>query len=132
VVHVVPFGILFEEAEASGACVDVVVDHVVQLGEVNGVIVSNYLTLALGLQTHLHDVSRLVIEEPMGISQPRNGSEEHNWLLGLVVLRHRSQFLADFLGLRQLTLSVRWVSVHIVSINRTRHFGAFKSKYRLY
>lgn len=69
-VDVVSFGILLQEAKASSTCVDVVVNDVIQLGEVDGVIVSNYLTLTLGLQTHFHDVSRLVVEEAMGISEP--------------------------------------------------------------
>ena len=95
----------------------------IQLRKVNGVIVSNNLTLRLSLQTHFDDISRLVVEEAMGISKPRHGSEEDDWLLRWVVHLVGDDLLADLLILRWLTLGVRGVSVHIVSINCTRHFG---------
>jgi len=56
----------------------------------------------------------------MGVPQPGNSSEEHHWLL-LGVVRN-SHSLAGIVVLSWLALRVGWVSVHIVSINSTRHF----------
>jgi hypothetical protein len=99
------------------------VDYVIQLRKVNGIIVSNNLTLGLSLQTHLDDISGFIVEKAMGISKPRYRSEKHDGLLGCIVWLMGDDLLANLLILRWLTLGVRGVSVHIVSINCTRHFG---------
>ena len=59
----------------------------------------------------------------MRITQPRDGPEKDNWLLGRIVHEVGSYILANLLILGWLTLSVGRISVHIVSINCTRHFG---------
>lgn len=69
--------IFFELAEAPTIRMLDLVDHVIRLGEVNLVLVSDDLALRLGFEGHLHDVPRLVIEETVRVSQPRNCSEEH-------------------------------------------------------
>ena len=52
------------------------VDHVIGLCEINLVLVSDDLTLGLGFQRHLNDVSGFIVEEPMGVSQPGNCTEK--------------------------------------------------------
>ena len=69
--------ILFELAEAPPVRMLDLIDHVIRLGEVYLVLVSDDLALRLGFKGHFHDVPRLVIEETVRVSQPRNCSEEH-------------------------------------------------------
>jgi hypothetical protein len=121
VIEVVALSVLLEETETLSAGLLDGVDDMVQFGKINLVIVSNNLTLRLGLQTHLYNVSGFVVEQAVRVSQPRHCSEKHDWFLGRVV-GHNA--LANFVILRGLALGVGGVRVHIVSINSPRHFGA--------
>lgn len=76
-IKVVAFRVLFEQAEAASIGVLLGVDYVVRFVEVNLVIVPDNLSLRLSLQTHFHDVPRLVVEQTVRVSQPRHSSEEN-------------------------------------------------------
>ena len=76
-VQEVAFLVFFEQAQASRVGVLLGVDNVVRFVEVNLVIVPDDLSLRLSLQTHLHDVPRLVVEQTVRVSQPRHSSEEN-------------------------------------------------------
>ena len=80
-VEVVTLCVLLQETERLSAGSLDSIDHVIKFSKINLIIVSNNLTLALGLQTHLYNVSGLVVEETVGISEPRNGSEKDYWFL---------------------------------------------------
>lgn len=62
-VQVVAFLVLLELAQAPTVGVLDGVDDVVGLCEVDLILVADDLTLGLGLQAHLHDIPRLVIEQ---------------------------------------------------------------------
>ena len=62
--------IFLELAQAPAIWVLLGVDDMIRLGKVDLVIISNDLTLGLSLQTHLDNISRLVVEETVRISQP--------------------------------------------------------------
>ena len=85
VIEIVAFRVLLEQAEAHTVWMLNWVNHMVWLGEINLVFVSNDLTLRLGFQTHFNYIPRLVIEEAMGISQPRDCSEEDLRLLARII-----------------------------------------------
>ena len=76
-VQVISFGILLEKTETASVGTRCLVNNVVGLIEVNLIVVAYYLSLGLGLQTHLDDVSRLVVEQAVGVPQPGYGTEEH-------------------------------------------------------
>ena len=76
-IKVVAFRVLFEQAEAASIGILLGVDYVVRFVEVNLVIVPDNLSLWLSLQTHFHDVPRLVVEQTVRVSQPRHSSEEN-------------------------------------------------------
>jgi hypothetical protein len=52
------------------------VDHVIGFGEINLVLISNDLSLGLSLETHLDNISRLIIEKSVGVAQPGNCTEK--------------------------------------------------------
>lgn len=56
-IEIVAFSILFQEAQAAGVRALCGIDDIVWLVEVNLVIIAYYLTLRLGLQAHLDDVT---------------------------------------------------------------------------
>ena len=62
VIKIISFLILFKQAEATGIGVSSLINNVVGLIEIDLIIVAYYLTLGLGFQTHLYDVTRLVVE----------------------------------------------------------------------
>lgn len=126
-VEVVALGVLLEEAETLAAASLGGVDDLLELGEIDLVLVSNNLPHALSLQTHFYNVSGLVIEQTVGVAQPRNGAEEDDGLLRWVVVHWDT--LADLVVLSGLTLSVGGISVHIVSNASTRHFVVGFKKY---
>ena len=69
-IQVVAFCILLQETEASGVWTLSLVDDIVGLVEIYLVVVANNLALRLSLQTHLHDVARLVVEQPVRVAKP--------------------------------------------------------------
>jgi hypothetical protein len=68
--------IFFELAQTTTIWMLNSIDNVVWLSKVDLVFISNDLSLRLGLQTHLNDISRLIVKQTMGISQPRNRTEK--------------------------------------------------------
>lgn len=85
------------------------IDHVIGFGEINLVLISDNLTLGLSFQRHFDDVPRLVIEKPMGVSQPGNCTEKYSWIL-------RHDLLGNFLTLGLLRRSIGMVRVHVVGV----------------
>ena len=124
-IQIIAFRIFFEQAQAPSVRIRNWVDLVVRLGEINLVIISNDLSLRLSFQTHLDNVSALVIEEAVAVTQPGNGTEENNWVLEWVGYRN---ILTSPLILGLFAGRVRVVSVHIVSIISRRHFKSEQSK----
>jgi hypothetical protein len=85
-VQVITLVVLLKESEAAGLRLLALVDDVIELREVDLVLVSNDLALRLGLEGHFDDVAGLVVEEAVGVTQPRDGAEENTkelsvWLL---------------------------------------------------
>ena len=65
------------------------VDNVVGFGKINLVVIVSYnLTLRLGLQTHLLNVSRLVVKQTVRITAPRYSSEKNHRFLHWVANHH--------------------------------------------
>lgn len=52
------------------------VDHVLRPGEVDIVVIADYLALRLSLEAHFDDVARLIVEKTVRVSLPRNCSEK--------------------------------------------------------
>ena len=86
-VQVITLVVLLKESEAAGLRLLALVDDVIELREVDLVLVSNDLALRLGLEGHFDDVAGLVVEETVGVTQPRDGAEENTKEL-LVLLLH--------------------------------------------
>ena len=84
-VQVVALSILFEKAEASSIWIGSGINNVIGFVKVDLIIIAYYLTLGLGLQTHLDDVTRLVVEETVRVSQPWYGSEEYTKQIKIIV-----------------------------------------------
>jgi len=53
------------------------IDHMIGFGEINLILISDNLTLGLSFQRHFDNVPRLIIEKPMGVSQPGNCTEKY-------------------------------------------------------
>lgn len=68
--------VFFELTETSAVWMLNGVDNMIGLGEIDLVLISDDLSLRLGLQRHFHNVSGFVIEETMGVSQPGNCTEK--------------------------------------------------------
>jgi len=120
-VEVVSFRVFLEETQTSPIWMLNWIDDMVRFCEINLIIVSNNLTLGLSLQGHLDNISGLVIEKTMRVTQPGYGTEKDNWFL--LWIGWQNLVLADFLILSLLTGGVRMVSVHIVCIICRRHFA---------
>jgi hypothetical protein len=52
------------------------INDVIGFGEIDLVFISNNLTLRLGLETHFDNISGLIIEKSVGVTQPRNCTEK--------------------------------------------------------
>lgn len=85
-VQVVAIVVFFKEAEAASVRVLCRVDNIVRLVEIDLIIVANNLTLRLRLQTHLDDVSGLVVEKSVRVTQPRYCPEEYTIILNNITL----------------------------------------------
>ena len=68
--------IFFELAQTATIWMLNSIDNVVWLGEVNLVFIPDDLALRLGLETHFDNISGFIVEQTMGISQPRNRTEK--------------------------------------------------------
>ena len=121
-VKVVALSVLFQEAQAPAVRMLLGIDDLVGFDEFNCILVPVNLTLRLGSQTDFNNVSRLVVEEPVGVSQPADGPEKDNRLL-LGIGRHDLVRLADVMVLSLLAGRVGVVGVHIVGIIGRRHFA---------
>ena len=67
-VQIVALGVLLQETERPPVWVLDGVNHVIWLSKIDLIVISYDLPLRLSLETHLDNVSGLVVEKPMRIS----------------------------------------------------------------